>query len=358
MGIRLRKGIYYFRSRMVKGRREEVSLQTANKKEAERLAAKKEVEFYDTQQWGSKVRTWGEWVGVFTSTYLGQYKNQYGFTRLFNKHTKNWNAWKIGDIEPKHTEMYVSRRLAEGAPPSTVGLEWRLLRVVCEKAKQDGVIERNPFGKRSTIQLKSLPRMRVLTFEEEQKLLNACSPKMQKIVRLFLITGLRAAELLSASPAHLVQLPRIGLRVVGKGMKIRVVPLTDEGKELVQRVLPLTVDHRVLLLNLERAAIKAGLTEPSKGKKKASPGLKASITLHDLRRTFATRCAEEQMPIETLAEILGHSSIATTAKYYVHLTSVNSSDALLSVLRAPRFGGLMGESGGDAKNPPKHSAKS
>lgn len=39
---------------------------------------------------------------------------------------------------------------------------------------------------------------------------------------------------------------------------------------------------------------------------------------HTLRHTFATRSVESKMDIKTLSEILGHSSIETTLKLYVH----------------------------------------
>ena len=48
------------------------------------------------------------------------------------------------------------------------------------------------------------------------------------------------------------------------------------------------------------------------------------LTLHDLRRTFATRAATgeltgQSMPLLHLTRIMGHSSPTITAKYYVYL---------------------------------------
>lgn len=37
---------------------------------------------------------------------------------------------------------------------------------------------------------------------------------------------------------------------------------------------------------------------------------------HDLRKTFATRCATNGVPMHELQAHLGHSSITTTAEYY------------------------------------------
>ena len=50
--------------------------------------------------------------------------------------------------------------------------------------------------------------------------------------------------------------------------------------------------------------------------------------MHDLRRTFATRCAEAGMPIKRLAAILGHSSVAVTEKHYAHVQDEDSAQAI------------------------------
>ena len=39
---------------------------------------------------------------------------------------------------------------------------------------------------------------------------------------------------------------------------------------------------------------------------------------HATRRTFATRCVEKGVDAKTLSELLGHSDISTTLRYYVH----------------------------------------
>jgi integrase len=41
-------------------------------------------------------------------------------------------------------------------------------------------------------------------------------------------------------------------------------------------------------------------------------------SFHALRHTFATRCVEAGFDAKSLAEILGHRSIATTLSVYVH----------------------------------------
>ena len=55
------------------------------------------------------------------------------------------------------------------------------------------------------------------------------------------------------------------------------------------------------------------------------------ICMHDLRRTFGTRCAMAGMPMVTLKDIMGHSSAEVTVKYYVDLRQRDLESALRAV---------------------------
>ena len=70
---------------------------------------------------------------------------------------------------------------------------------------------------------------------------------------------------------------------------------------------------------LKRAGLKLGIglyeEENSKGKKVT----RTDIHTHMLRGTFATRCAEAKIAPSVLKEILGHSDISITMKYYIDI---------------------------------------
>ncbi len=55
------------------------------------------------------------------------------------------------------------------------------------------------------------------------------------------------------------------------------------------------------------------------------------FTCHCFRDTFATRCAESGMPPKTLMEIMGHTNIRMTYKYYVHTTNATKAEQLQAV---------------------------
>jgi len=145
----------------------------------------------------------------------------------------------------------------------------------------------------------------------------APTPWLKCAITLLLSTGLRRAELVSITLDDL-DLENAQLVVQGKGAKQRVVPLTEASIEAIQHYLaarPETgSDHllvsqwgeplhpRAVNRKLQVALKRAGLSD--KG-----------VTPHQLRHTFATHLIRNGVDVRTVQELLGHSDLATTAKY-------------------------------------------
>lgn len=60
------------------------------------------------------------------------------------------------------------------------------------------------------------------------------------------------------------------------------------------------------------------------------------ITLHGLRDTHASLCAQAGVPIEIVSQRLGHASIGITVERYLHVYSSRDAEA------ADAFGRLVG----------------
>lgn len=56
------------------------------------------------------------------------------------------------------------------------------------------------------------------------------------------------------------------------------------------------------------------------------------MTPHKVRHTFATLLLEEGQPLETVSELLGHSDISVTMRFYAHITDRNKK-AVVDTLR-------------------------
>lgn len=151
------------------------------------------------------------------------------------------------------------------------------------------------------------PRQRILTEEEYQKVIATTSGYTQQCLIFLAMTGLRASEFLS------LRLENVNdgfLSIIGKGQKMRFVPLNETAKRILDNptFLNFPKSNRFWLNHL---CIKAAKTA---GILKFSP--------HSLRHRFATELlrhgAKHGVSIVTVSKLLGHSSIKTT-EIYLHL---------------------------------------
>jgi integrase/recombinase XerC len=159
------------------------------------------------------------------------------------------------------------------------------------------------------------------------------------IVELLYGSGMRLAELHGLN-AGSIEFKKACVRVLGKGKKERIVPVTEQAMAAIREYLdkrktskafdaPLFANRKGSRLSrrqIERV-VEAELAMVSQQKKK-SP--------HVLRHSFATHLLDRGADIRAVKELLGHSSLSTT-QIYTHM----SKEHLLRVykLAHPRAAG-------------------
>lgn len=169
----------------------------------------------------------------------------------------------------------------------------------------------------------------VLTTEEIDRILAAIDTSTPKGIRdvamleLLYSCGLRVSELVSLRLGDLF-FGEGYIRVVGKGDKQRLVPISDVARERVMRYLderqPARTSEEVLFLNnrgkgLTRVMIFTILKEAARRAE-----IEKRISPHTLRHSFATHLLEGGAGIRQVQELLGHENILTT-EIYTHLDS-------------------------------------
>jgi len=131
--------------------------------------------------------------------------------------------------------------------------------------------------------------------------------------------GLRVSEAVALSPSD-VDGKAMTLRVIGKGNKERLVPLTGG---LLDDLRLIWMEHRchAWLFPDKKAANHIGVDNVQRLFRtvRGELGLCESLTPHSLRHGFAMRLFEQNMPAETIAILMGHDNVKTT-KQYLHLT--------------------------------------
>jgi site-specific recombinase XerD len=105
------------------------------------------------------------------------------------------------------------------------------------------------------------------------------------------------------------------LRICGKGKRERVVWITPHWYEAVKQWLaqrPQAETDHLFLNQHQRPLTVAGIQYRLKQHCKVA---NIQLACHQLRHTFARRLAEQRMPTESIAVLLGHANVTTTQRY-------------------------------------------
>jgi integrase len=117
----------------------------------------------------------------------------------------------------------------------TVRRERGLLQSIFERAIDEGYDIRNPF--RGVKRGKDKPRTRVLTLDEETRLLEALHPRFQRFVRFALGTGCRLDEIRGIDSTRDRDWMRGTVHVIGKFRKERDVPMQPDARAALEEQL-------------------------------------------------------------------------------------------------------------------------
>jgi len=226
----------------------------------------------------------------------------------------------------KNLRAYLALLSEKNQKKNTVLRKISVLRSFAKYLLKQGVIEVNPF------KLLPLPKRekllpKFLTETETERLLNTAAnqgrmPARDKaLFELIYSSGLRRAEVTGLSVSD-VDLTSGVARVMGKGSKERLVPVTDAAISAVKEYLsarPSYDGRDPLFLNrlggrltgdglayiLKNITIKANLAR--------------RVTPHSLRHSFATHMLNNGCDLRSLQEMLGHKSLAAT-QVYTHVS--------------------------------------
>jgi len=160
---------------------------------------------------------------------------------------------------------------------------------------------------------------RGLTDQEEDALVRSVNKhgglRDATIIVLMLHTGLRAGETCRIQRRDLTLGKRSGnLTVTGKGNKVRDVPLNVTAREALSKYLPSVQVASSYLFPSDRQDGPLSTRALDHLIRKYAHLAKLDISPHDLRHRFGYVMAE-QVPLHRLAQIMGHDSLDTTARY-------------------------------------------
>ncbi len=146
------------------------------------------------------------------------------------------------------------------------------------------------------------------------------------MLALLYASGMRVSELMSLNLGD-VDTEGDFVRCFGKGHKERLIPIARRAsltlKEYLKEARPKLIRsnaEKAMFLNRRGERLtRQGFWQILKGHARAAE-LKAGITPHTLRHSFATHMLSGGADLRSVQELLGHANISTT-QVYTHLTS-------------------------------------
>ena len=162
-------------------------------------------------------------------------------------------------------------------------------------------------------------RIRYLTEDECTRLVNAADPEFRPMVQVALLTGCRYSELANLRVSdYNPDAGTIQLRITKTG-KPRHVILTEDGQRYVEGVTAGRDPEDLMLKKANgkpwaRSHQARPLREACKRAK-----IKPSANFHALRHTYASHALMGGVPLQVIAENLGHSDTRMVEKHYGHL---------------------------------------
>ena len=262
--------------------------------------------------------------------------------RTYNTEIRMFVAFLAGELGRPLNEVTVEdlslyrERLLKAYAPATAAKKLAALRRFLTFAYMGGITRINPEALRFFAKSPKVgqdPSYNVLTEEELGRMLSVARAKsMRDYVLLAVLAGagLREAEVVGLKVGDFREAggeeAQVLLRVMGKGAKIRAVPVSPELWRLVQRHVLLsgrsltshTDARKPLFTSREGGGDKPLTTRAVRYivKKYANAaGITKAISPHSIRHTVGTNMAVNEAPLLIIQQFLGHSDPKTTMRY-------------------------------------------
>jgi integrase len=251
---------------------------------------------------------------------------------VFDRFEELINPQKMGEITETTISAYSKKLRDEGKEPATIHGHLAYLRAALRWAVKKGIIPKCPHIDMPPLPDKEVIR-KIVAEEFERLILKAPTEYWRVFCSVAWFTGMRRNEMLAltwddrSKPCIDLTAKRIHIPAAyNKNKKYQWLPLhpelidiltglrarlAEKGKDATGTIFPFHYLPQETSRKFTAIARSAGL----------------KISLHDLRRSFASRYASE-VPAPVLQRLMRHASIQTTLKYYTDIDSALESAIL------------------------------
>jgi len=249
-------------------------------------------------------------------TYVRDVKKKRSWKRdeeLLRPLCKLFGNKRLSDISTKDLEEFKLIRLKE-VSPATVNRSLSVLRHLFNLAKRwNKFYGDNPVSIVGMLEEHNLVE-RILTLDEENRLLNESISYLRPILITALNTGMRRGEILSLKWSDVdLDMNMITINQTNsKSKKQRKIPVSSRMRSLLLELKLRSGNAEFVFIDDKGRVVKTIRSAFETACKRA--GLQG-LRFHDLRHTAATRMVETGANIVAISKMLGHSDIKTTMRY-------------------------------------------
>lgn len=290
----------------------------------------------------------------------------HGYRGYADKHIIPFYAERgtiLQDMRPMDIQSYYDEKIRAGLSTATVTRHKEVIFGALKYAYQQELIPNNPADRATVPKVPAVSRAHPCTLEQVQELLQAAKESpIYPAVFLALSLGLRREEILGLEWKAIdfenrrIHIYKTVTRL--KELVIREIPKTKSSL----RDLAMTEDVAKFLhdLKIQQALQKLAMGEPyivsdwvctHKDGRLMQPDYISTtfhnlckkcgisgVRFHDLRHTVGSLLYDSGTPLKDIQDLLGHSTLSTTANIYVHPSDASkekTAAAMSSILKIP-----------------------
>ena len=220
----------------------------------------------------------------------------------------------LGSFNTKLVELFQTERMEKGNKPATINRLVATLKHMFTKAEEWEMVGEEAAKRIRKVKLleENNKRLRFLSREECDLLLEKCEPHLRPIVTVALNTGMRKAEILSLKREQVDFRHGFILLDKTKNGERREIPMNGTVRQVLQA--------QIKRLDIPYIFYDEKTGEPYRECKRSfatacrRAGIK-DFRFHDLRHCFASHLVMKGIDITTVKELLGHKTLTMTLRY-------------------------------------------
>jgi integrase len=233
---------------------------------------------------------------------------------VINTLLKTYADYMLNDFCNQTIEQLQTDYLSKDYKPASINKITAILKHMFTKAYDWEMITDNTL--RKIRKVKSVKgenkRLRYLSLDECQTLINACDPHLKPIVITALNTGMRKGEILNLKWNNVDLRHGFILLDITKNGERREIPINDTLKDVLQGITRRLDISYVFYDNTTGKPFQDVKRSFNTACRRA--GIK-DFHFHDLRHTFASQLVMAGVDLTTVKELLGHKTLTMTLRY-------------------------------------------